>query len=303
VDGSATWIQGPTVPVDENADHVVVFVLSSLTSNTTYDYRTNSTHTGMFSTDPDVVNKNWSMISSSCLAPFFPYNPLHHALHIPGFAHLNTYLATKQIDFMLFLGDFIYIDLPVRFGSQASHYTTAYRQLYSSPSWTPSLLSLPWLHIYDDHEITNDWSSNDTGIYQTAMSPWNSYQKNGNPQKSGRDGENVNYYVFRKGEVSFFVLDTRRYRSEEEDINGEGKTMLGAEQLSAVSHWLANEKGLKVLVSSVPFTRNWRGPDSKDSWAGYMFERQILLEKMWASDGVVIISGVCCLAPWCGITY
>jgi alkaline phosphatase D len=45
-------------------------------------------------------------------------------------------------------------------------------------------------------------------------------------------------------------------------------------------------------VSSVPFTRNWRGPESIDSWAGYLNERQVILDKMWKTEGVVVISGV-----------
>ncbi|KAF6803514.1 alkaline phosphatase family protein, partial [Colletotrichum musicola] len=47
----------------------------------------------------------------------------------------------------------------------------------------------------------------------------------------------------------------------------------------------------KVVVSSVPFTRNWRGPDSADSWSGYLWERELVLDMMRRTDGVVILSG------------
>lgn len=36
---------------------------------------------------------------------------------------------------MLFLGDFIYIDVPKRFGVTVEDYRREYRQVYSSPDW------------------------------------------------------------------------------------------------------------------------------------------------------------------------
>lgn len=88
------------------------------------------------------------------------------------------------------------------------------------------------------------------------------------------------------------MLDTRRYRSEESLTDDPDKSMLGPQQLEDVLGWLEAETKLKVLVSSVPFTRNWRGPESIDSWAGYMYERRVILESMWKTEGVVVISGV-----------
>ena len=52
----------------------------------------------------------------------------------------------------------------------------------------------------------------------------------------------------------------------------------------------------KILVSSVPFTHNWR-VNAEDTWAGYEVERRKILEAMWdcmASDqgiGVLVLSG------------
>lgn len=45
------------------------------------------------------------------------------------------------------------------------------------------------------------------------------------------------YYEFRRGDVAFFVMDTRRYRSRIEDLST--RSMLGEEQLSAVLAWLS----------------------------------------------------------------
>ncbi|KAL2065940.1 hypothetical protein VTL71DRAFT_3610 [Oculimacula yallundae] len=305
------WETGPVIHAPENDDHVATFSLENLQADTTYTYITNASHTGTFQT-PSQHPEQWSMLSSSCMSPFFPYNPLSHALHLPGLEHLSSYISPlpppQKPQFMLFLGDFIYIDLPIRFGTSIAHYFSAYRKIYASPSWTESLKSLPWIHAYDDHEITNDYAGNendgnsnsrtksedenskDIDMYNSALPPWTAYQADANPPPYN-SSPNTNYYTFTRGSVAFFVLDTRRFRSPPDHPDGPLKSILGPTQLAAVLSWLETETKLKVLVSSVPFTRNWRGPESSDSWAGYLFERQILLESMWKTEGVVIISG------------
>ncbi|KAF5639620.1 alkaline phosphatase D [Fusarium sp. NRRL 52700] len=67
--------------------------------------------------------------------------------------------------------------------------------------------------------------------------------------------------------------------------------MLGAAQLTALKEWLRSESGSKVVVSSVPFTRNLRGPDSADSWAGFLWERDSILDMMKQGGGAIILSG------------
>ncbi|KAK9372522.1 PhoD-like phosphatase-domain-containing protein [Lipomyces chichibuensis] len=268
-------------------DNVLTFTLTSFDENASYVYRTNASHLGSFHT-PIRNPKRWAMVTTSCIKPFYPYNPFDHSLRIRGLEYLSQFITFHNVDFVLFLGDFIYIDLPHRFGWTTDDYYRAYRQVYSSPSWSSELFALPWLHIYDDHEITNDWSGNETGLYQDAIQPYLYYHHAANPPPL-RKG--ATYYSFRRGDVSFFVTDTRRYRSSSAMDDGPGKTMLGEMQRRDLEKWLETDNGLKVLVSGVPFTRNWRGPEANDSWAGYLWERQLLLEKMWATEGVVILSG------------
>ncbi|KZL78654.1 alkaline phosphatase family protein (PhoD-like phosphatase) [Colletotrichum tofieldiae] len=281
-------MKSQTIPLVASNDYVGTFRLEGLEPDTQYTYITNASHSGSFKTAA-TSPKRWSLISTSCIKPFYPYNPLDHGLRITGLEHLDRYLSTNPADMMLFLGDFIYIDLPVALGWTPEHYTTAYRQVYASPSWSPALHSLPWLHVYDDHEIINDWAANETGLYQSAMRPFWAYHGHANPPSQfGRD---ATYYTFCRGDVSFFVLDTRRYRSAESLEDGPEKTMLGAVQLSDLQNWLRTEKSWKVVVSSVPFTRNWRGPDAADSWSGYLWERDMILDAMRQTDGVIILSG------------
>ncbi|KAK1846022.1 alkaline phosphatase family protein [Colletotrichum chrysophilum] len=276
------------ITVTDANDYTGTFLFEELKANTEYYYTTNASHAGSFKTaarDP----KRWSLVSTSCIKPFYPYSPVDHGLRIKGLEYLDQYLMQKPVDMMLFLGDFIYIDLPIALGWTPEDYTTVYRQVYASPSWTTALRSLPWLHLYDDHEIINDWAANETGLYQSAMQPFWAYQGHANP--SSQFGLGKTHYIFRRGDISFFVLDTRRYRSAESMDDGPGKTMLGPAQLADLQAWLASEEAWKVVVSSVPFTRNWRGPDSADSWSGYLHEREQVLDMMRLTEGVVILSG------------
>lgn len=64
----------------------------------------------------------FAFVTSSCILPHFPYNPFDHALSIPGFRYLAKVLPNLGAQFMLFLGDFIYIDVPKRFGTSVEDY-------------------------------------------------------------------------------------------------------------------------------------------------------------------------------------
>ena len=199
---------------------------------------------------------------------------------------------------MLFLGDFIYIDVPRRFGSDKETYRRDYRQVYASPDWPSVSTSLPWIHVIDDHEIANDWDRNTSHPYPSAIDPWNLYHASVNPPPVR---PNVTYYSFTQGPASFFLLDTRRYRTPEfaAAASSPSKSMLGPMQLSDLLTFLKapSPAGVhwKFVVSSVPFTRNWRFGDA-DTWGGYLHERQRILEDMWdvgatTSTGVVVLSG------------
>ncbi|KAG9959181.1 Metallo-dependent phosphatase, partial [Aureobasidium melanogenum] len=285
-EGAEQWILGSVQRFWNTTDYVETILLRDLLEDTPYEYRTNTSLRGSFRTAVRYP-KQWSMVSSSCISPGFPYNPIGNSLQIPGLKHLSQYIQSRSIDFMLFLGDFIYIDLPVPQRQRNIDYRRAYRRVYASPSWTPPLRNLPFIHTYDDHEFENDWASNTTGIFWDAVEPFQHYQGYANPQSALNDS----YFTFQRGDVHFFVMDARRYRSSPEVMDGPSKTMLGSKQLADLQNWLATSPGLKVAVSSVPFTRNWRGPESADSWAGYLHERQKILQAMWETQGVIIISG------------
>ncbi|EGX89466.1 alkaline phosphatase family protein [Cordyceps militaris CM01] len=276
-----------------------------------YEYRTSNNHTGRFLSAPrpgqlsDKMDGKFTFLSTSCILPRFPYNPLDHALAIPGLRHLADKLPSLSAQFMLFLGDFIYIDVPNRFGKSIAEYRMQYRQVYASPDWAPVAQNLSWIHVLDDHEISNDWDASDTGVYQAAVQPWATYQANVNPPKALSAGttnvrrQNATWYTFAQGPASFFLMDTRSYRSRNKvPFEDEDKTMLGAEQLEDFLAWLARPepRGIKwkIVASSVPFTKNWP-VNVRDTWGGFLVERRRILEAMWDAGsrgmGVLILSG------------
>lgn len=324
---SDSWRSAGTVDaLSEATDFTAVLTIGSLRPDTRYEFASSNNHTGSFISAPksgrvssrDTFRGKFSFLHTSCLKAHFPYSPLDHPLTVSGFSKLGEVLENLRPAFMLFLGDFIYVDVPIRQGSDVNTYRREYRQVYASPQWPLASsvgskresYSLPWLHVYDDHEIANDWSYNTTGVYPAAFDPFNHYHVAANPPAYGKLNSyrlststpaETTYFAFTQGLASFFMLDTRRFRSQP---NTPSSTMLGTEQLEDLLHWLAQPSppGIrwKFVISSVPFTKNWR-VNSKDTWAGYLTERSKVLEAMWdvnfrsarsrAGTGVVILSG------------
>ncbi|KAI1342056.1 alkaline phosphatase family protein [Xylariaceae sp. FL0016] len=298
---------------NEDSDYTAVVTIPLTHSRQrTYEWSTSNNHSGEFTaapkpgTMPETSDGKFTFLSTSCLLPRLPYNPLDHPLAFPGMKHLAKVLPSLGAQFMLFLGDFIYIDVPNTHGQTVEDYRQKYRQVYASPDWPAIGQNLSWIHVLDDHEISNDWDKKETGVYEKAVDPWHHYQTAANPpvaRKAGARGLlprlEATYFSFTQGPASFFMWDTRSYRSENsEPFDSVNKTMLGQTQLEDFLEWLGRPepKGVKwkIIASSVPFTKNWR-VNTKDTWGGFLVERQRILEAMWEAGnsgmGVVILSG------------
>jgi alkaline phosphatase D len=276
----------------------------------TYEWTSSNNHSGEFTAPPrpghatELHDGKFTFLSTSCMVSRLPYNPLDHPLAIPGLRHLAQLLPSLGAQFMLFLGDFIYVDVPRRWGKDVQDYREKYRQIYASPDWAAVGQNLSWIHVLDDHEIANDWSSNTTGVYKAAIDSWDHYHKAANPPLAKRSGtlsarKTATYFEFTQGPASFFLLDTRTYRSSNNlPFEDEDKTMLGQEQLEDFIAWLnrPEPKGVKwkIVASSIPFTKNWP-VNTKDTWGGFLVERRAILEAMWDAGargvGVIVLSG------------
>ncbi|KIH95039.1 alkaline phosphatase D [Sporothrix brasiliensis 5110] len=306
--GGARW-------TDNSTDYtVVVNVKIPHPGQRVYEWRTSNNHSGEFVSGlkagvaPALHDGNFTFVATSCMISRVPYTPLDHPLAIPGTRHLARVLPSLGAQFMLFLGDFVYVDTPRWWGKSVSDYRQKYRQVYASPDWNPIAQNLSWIHVLDDHEIANDWDKRETGIYHAAVDPYHHYHTAANPplaRQAGAGGllrgarAGATYFEFSQGPASFFMLDTRSYRSSNSmPFDSANKTMLGADQLADFLAFLRRPepRGIKwkIVASSVPFTKNWR-INTRDTWGGFLVERQIILEAMWDAGlqgvGVVILSG------------
>lgn len=296
---------GQVYLLSNQTDFTYSQVIAPLRPSTQYQYAVSNNHSGFFTTAAPAGqmapgSSKFTFLTSSCIKPRFPYNPFTHPLSIPGLKHLAKWIPELRASFMLFLGDFIYIDVPHRFGVDAETYRREYRQVYSSPNWPAASKDLPWLHVIDDHEIANDWDKQLEDPYPAAIDPWDIYHSSLNPPPAV--SPNASYFQFTQGPASFFMMDTRRYRDSERAMNANSRTksMLGATQLAALLKFLKRDEPTdvhwKFVISSIPFTRNWR-LNAQDTWAGYLYERRIILEAMWDVGmrgdgiGVVVLSG------------
>lgn len=277
----------------------------------TYLWRSSNNHSGELTAAPrpgqypQANNGSFTFLSTSCIINRLPYNPLDHPLSIPGMRHLATLLPDLGAQFMLFLGDFIYADVPKYWGAAVTDYRQKYRAVYAAPEWPAVGQNLSWLHVLDDHEIKNDWDANQTGVYEAAVDPWHHYHTVVNPPRVASAGlgttrGGVTWFTFTQGPASFFLLDTRSYRSPNRALpnTAADKTMLGPNQLADLLAYLRRPEprgvSWKIIASSVPFTKNWP-VNRQDTWGGFLAERALVLEAMWDASargvGVIVLSG------------
>ncbi len=71
------------------------------------------------------------------------------------------------------------------------------------------------------------------------------YNANAN-YDSSNEGEY--YYDFRYGDAAFFVMDTRRHRSDITTEDPATHTMLGDKQLAALHNWLGKVRALSTRL-------------------------------------------------------
>jgi alkaline phosphatase D len=306
------WVEeGIIYQLTNETDFTVPVTLKNLKPATQYHYALSNNQTGTFITAPrsgtQAANR-LSFMTSSCIKPNFPYNPLSHPLRIVGIEQVSHAIkklpALSRPSFMLFLGDFIYIDVPIRHGSSLEEYRSEYRRVYSSPSWHEPAdeqpINLPWIHTLDDHEIENDWDKgNNTHPYPEAVDPYSLYHVSVNPPippMPHASPENTTYFSFIQGPASIFMLDTRTYRTT---ANEPKSTILGHAQLNSLLSFISRpepgEVKWKIVASSVPFTKNWH-VGTQDTWGGFLDERKIVFESMWRAERelgvrVVLLSG------------
>lgn len=197
-------------------------------------------------------------------------------------------IAQYNFKAFLMLGDNVYVDLPEMPG--AFHDYTYYRR-QSRPEYKRFLESTNIYAIWDDHDAAIDdiWMGPYIDKPDWKLPMLMHFERQWVNPYNGTEEYPGCYFNFKIGEVEFFMLETRFYRT---NPFKEQRTMLGDFQ----KYWLKeklleSDARIKVIASSVPWADGAK-PGSKDTWAGFASEREEIFNFLTDNriDGVVLLS-------------
>lgn len=187
-------------------------------------------------------------------------------------------MRLQHPDFMILLGDLVYSDdtclsPPNAPGSEfkattLNQYRAKHRYQHGSLALQRFLASVPVWAIWDDHEVSNNFS----GRYEPLMPFGRQALLEYWPIRTSADDHGRLYRQVRYGaDLEVFILDTRQYRSRNADLDGPNKTMLGQQQLTWLLDGLSRSAAKwKVIATSVPLSSPKPGTlasPGSDSWA------------------------------------
>ncbi|MDN5917049.1 MAG: alkaline phosphatase D family protein [Pseudonocardia sp.] len=227
-----------------------------------------------------------------------------------GFFTAYRHLAEENADVVLHLGDYVYeyeaggYEAPG--GNVRDHagpetttlagYRQRHGQYHADPDLQAAHASAPWLVVFDDHEVENNWAGD---VRELPVDPpgdfaarraaaLRAYWEN-MPLRTAQRPTGPDMQLFRRvgfgGLVTFHMLDTRRYRGDqpcgdEFDTDCAQRTD-PARSLpgSAQERWIADGfgssrarwdvLGQQVFFSQVDFTPGAGRGFNPDAWDGY----------------------------------
>ena len=185
-------------------------------------------------------------------------------------------MLARRADFVLFVGDLVYTDVAcdrpgfvpgAAFRARTlDEFRARHRYQHEDRPLQALLRATSVYAIWDDHEVRNDFSGPFEPLMPVGREALLDYWPIGTPAE---DPARL-YRSVRWGRLlEVFILDTRQYRSRNADVDGPGKTMLGAAQ----KRWLldgvtASTAVWKVVVTSVSLSIPTGRPQARDSWTG-----------------------------------
>ena len=210
-------------------------------------------------------------------------------------------MARQRPDFFLFVGDTVYTDRKCDgpgvvpgagfVAKTLDQYRDRHRYQREDQPMQEFLRLASVYAIWDDHEVTNDFSGPSEPLMPTGRRAFLEYW----PILPPDEEPTRLYRKFRWGKLlEVFILDTRQYRSPNTDLDGPGKTMLGAAQRRwLVDNVSASNAVWKVVVSSVSLSIPTGRPGRRDSWSnagpfglpleggtGFAVERDAILRQL-----------------------
>lgn len=249
--------------------------LTGLSADTEYVYRvrrgreSHESWTGRFRTAPPEGRPTYfTMAVASCMKP-------------TGSQQAWNVLMGQGASFQLLLGDNVYADTT----SHERLWRAHIKQRRSEPFATV-IRTLPTYAVWDDH----DFASNDSdGTTPGKINSLRAFEEVWPNPGFGKPGALGTFFKFSWGDVDFFVLDGRYYRSPNKARDNERKRMLGDKQFRWLVDGLAQSTAkFKVIASGSTLKEK-----DDDSWAPFTFARRRIFEAIARRriDGVLWMSG------------
>jgi alkaline phosphatase D len=247
-----------------------------------------------------------------------------------GLYTAHEHMAREELDLVAFLGDYIYESGP---GASAvrqhatleprdlAGYRTRYAQYKADPALKATHALCPWLVIWDDHEVDNNYAGlagendmeSEEQMRTRRAAAYQAWWEN-QPVRVPRAKSWADLTIMRTADwgslIRFHLLDGRQYRSDQACGDGTHivpcgewadpkRTMLGDKQEQWLSDGLASSPAhWQVLANQVmlaPFD-TMPGPQVRlpmDNWSGYPAARDRLLDSIanHAANKTVVITG------------
>ena len=245
-----------------------------------------------------------------------------------GFYNAYAHMANEDLDLVLHLGDYIYEDgvsptLPRQHDGDEPMTLAAYRNrhaLYKSDQHLQAAHAMcPWLVVWDDHEVENNWASqfDQNGTPPELFLPrraaaFQAYYEH-MPLRASAIPNGPDMRLFRRIQfgdlVRFNMLDTRQFRSDQACGDGTdidcaealdpARTITGEEQEEWLIRGLSRSRarwnvlGQQVFFAQRDFEAGPLKRLSMDSWDGYAPSRDRILAGVAERNvrNVVVLTG------------
>ena len=225
-------------------------------------------------------------------------------------------------DVVVHCGDYIYeshrggvrpVDLPVP--EDLDGYRAVWRHYKSQPELQAAHAVAPWLVVWDDHEVENDYQGTDpsaggdpASFVDRRAAAYRAWWEFTPTRLDPPDGSSLRIHrqVDWGALTRFVLLDTRQYRDDQpcggvdEDLGARCDatselTMLGAEQEAWLGEVLDHDATWTTVVQQV-VVHQWRILPGNtlwnlDQWDGYTGARQRLLDALGRSPDPVVLTG------------
>jgi alkaline phosphatase D len=292
--------------------HAVHPEVSGLRPEREYFYRfrvgTEISPVGRTKTLP-VHGSRFSFATASCQAWYHGYFPAYRDI------------ARRAPDAVFFLGDYIYeygivaggnlwrqgVSVGPEHGVEIEtleQYRLRYGLFKSDPELQAAHAAAPWLHVWDDHEVQNNYGSANSlygippelFVHRRAVA-YRAFYEN-LPIGLGSLPKGPDTQVYRRYDVGSLarvqLLDNRQYRDpvpvDEADRRSETRTMLGVEQEKWLYDGLRNSPATwNVLAGGVVLTAI--SDDRIEQWDGYPANRRRLLAELQRAGNAVMLTG------------